>query len=165
METIFFCARNVWDYFSHVEDAERLSLPAVDYFSLDVLKHPFIKKFFGSLSEVYARHNEALNASIAGDTGIDGLRLDFNFGLRLDVPEGNFRVRIGDADGGQIFFDEKFPACDLFPSKNISFVGASKFFTTTKKFLLTRSTWKINPCSSSSTRAAVSATSSRSCRT
>ena len=113
METIFFCARNVWDYFSHVEDAERLSLPAVDYFSLDVLKHPFIKKFFGSLSEVYARHNEALNASIAGDTGIDGLRLDFNFGLRLDVPEGNFRVRIGDADGGQIFFDEKISGVRL----------------------------------------------------
>ena len=32
------------------------------------------------------------------------MRFDFNFGLRLDVPAGNFHVTIGDSNG-QIFFD------------------------------------------------------------
>ena len=45
-------------------------------------------------------------SKIYGETGIDGLRLDFNFGLRLDVPEGNFRVKISDFDSGEIFFDK-----------------------------------------------------------
>ena len=46
------------------------------------------------------------DSRIVGETPIAGLRLDFNCGLRLDVPEGNFRVRISDADSGQIFFDK-----------------------------------------------------------
>ena len=49
---------------------------------------------------------EVFESEIYGETGIEGLRLDFNFGLRLDVPEGNFRVRIGDFDTGDIFFDK-----------------------------------------------------------
>ena len=43
---------------------------------------------------------------IWGETGFPGLRLDFNFGLRLDIPEGNFRVKISDFDTEQIFFDQ-----------------------------------------------------------
>lgn len=46
------------------------------------------------------------DSRIVGETPIEGLRLDFNCGLRLDVPEGNFRIRISDADSGQIFFDK-----------------------------------------------------------
>ena len=107
MKEIFFCARNVWDYLSHVKNVERLNLPDDDYFSLEVLTRPIVQKFFRSLSEMYAWHSAAVNAPIAGETGIDGLRLDFNFGLRLDVPEGNFRVRIGEADCGQTFFDAR----------------------------------------------------------
>ena len=45
-------------------------------------------------------------SKIYGETGIEGLRLDFNFGLRLDVPEGNFHVRISDFDTEQVIFDE-----------------------------------------------------------
>ena len=45
-------------------------------------------------------------SEIFGATRIEGLRLDFNFGLRLDVPEGNFRVRITDADTEKICFDK-----------------------------------------------------------
>ena len=45
-------------------------------------------------------------SAIYGATRIEGLRLDFNFGLRLDVPEGNFRVRITDADTEKICFDK-----------------------------------------------------------
>ena len=45
-------------------------------------------------------------SKIFGETGYPGLRLDFNFGLRLDVPEGNFRVRISDFDTEKVIFDE-----------------------------------------------------------
>ena len=45
-------------------------------------------------------------SEIFGETGIEGLRLDFNFGLRLDIPQGNFRVKVSDFDTGQIFFDK-----------------------------------------------------------
>ena len=41
---------------------------------------------------------------IAGETGIDGLRIDFNAGLRLRVPKGNWRIRILDYDSEFVFF-------------------------------------------------------------
>ncbi len=43
---------------------------------------------------------------ILGETGIPGLKLDFNYGLRLQVPEGNWRVQISSAVSGQVFLDE-----------------------------------------------------------
>ena len=43
---------------------------------------------------------------VRGETGVPGLRLDFNDGLRLEVPEGAFHVRITHADVGTVFFDE-----------------------------------------------------------
>lgn len=49
---------------------------------------------------------EKLAGPVRGETGVPGLRLDFNNGLRLDVPEGAYHVRIGDADAGLVFFDE-----------------------------------------------------------
>ena len=45
-------------------------------------------------------------SKIWGETGFPGLRLDFNFGLRLDIPEGNFRVKVSDFNSGKIFFDK-----------------------------------------------------------
>ena len=48
--------------------------------------------------------------TVLGDTGIEGLRLDFNCGLRLQVP-GNkddlYRVVIGNAESGEVYFDEE----------------------------------------------------------
>ena len=35
---------------------------------------------------------------IVRETGIPGVRLDFNSGVRLEVPEGNYHVRISDQD-------------------------------------------------------------------
>ncbi len=61
--------------------------------------YKFLKRLFG-LPEGF------FESEIYGETGIDGLRLDFNFGLRLDIPEGNFRVKVSDFDSGQIFFDK-----------------------------------------------------------
>ena len=43
---------------------------------------------------------------ITGETGIPGVRLDFNNGLRLQIPAGSFHVRISDYDSGLVFFDE-----------------------------------------------------------
>ena len=117
MNTIFFCARNVWDYLSHVQNVDRLNLPADN--SPDVLTHPTVQQLFRDLNEMHARHAEALTAPIVGETDIDGLRLDFNFGLRLDVPRGNFRVRIGDIDG-QTFFDGEL--------SDVRLVSVEKFF-------------------------------------
>ena len=44
--------------------------------------------------------------AIKGETGIDGLRLDFNAGLRLQIPPGRWHVCVRDADSDLIFFDE-----------------------------------------------------------
>ncbi len=44
--------------------------------------------------------------SVAGETGIPGLKIDFRAGLRLEVPKGHFHVRISDGETGMVFFDE-----------------------------------------------------------
>ncbi len=46
-----------------------------------------------------------LIGEVAGETGIEGLRVDFNNGLRLQVPAGNWHVTIGDYDSGLVFYD------------------------------------------------------------
>ncbi|MBQ9478574.1 MAG: autotransporter strand-loop-strand O-heptosyltransferase [Selenomonadaceae bacterium] len=46
----------------------------------------------------------AIKAPITGETGIDGVLLDFNCGLRLQIPDGNWHARIGVDD--VTFFDE-----------------------------------------------------------
>ncbi len=47
---------------------------------------------------------------ILGETDIEGLRLDFNCGLRLQIPEGDkdeYRVIIGNSESGQVYFDKE----------------------------------------------------------
>ena len=39
------------------------------------------------------------------DTGIEGLKFDFNAGARLEVPEGNWHIKISDFDTGLVGFD------------------------------------------------------------
>ncbi|MBE8955475.1 MAG: autotransporter strand-loop-strand O-heptosyltransferase [Quinella sp. 2Q5] len=85
MRTLFFCARDVRDYVRDESDVQ--------------------SSLFERM-KIYRDRDSALTAPIVGETGIEGLRLDFNFGLRLDVPAGDFRVVISDGDSGQIFFDE-----------------------------------------------------------
>ena len=46
-----------------------------------------------------------LIGEVAGDTGIEGLRLDFNNGLRLQIPSGNWHVTIRDFDSEILFYD------------------------------------------------------------
>ncbi|MBQ3726173.1 MAG: autotransporter strand-loop-strand O-heptosyltransferase [Selenomonadaceae bacterium] len=66
------------------------------------------------------------------------MKLDFNFGLRLDVPEGNFQVRISDFDTEQIYFDEYISDCRLISVENYFirwhvevFLDGEKIFTHT----------------------------------
>lgn len=40
-------------------------------------------------------------------TDIEGLEFDFNYGARVKVPEGDWRVKITDRDAGVTLFDEK----------------------------------------------------------
>ena len=65
------------------------------------------------ISKLYYFAEETFESKIYGETGIDGLRLDFNFGLRLDIPKGNFFVRIKDADTEKIFFEKSLSAVRL----------------------------------------------------
>ena len=70
-------------------------------------KEDFDQEFFYNfLKKIYTVPQGIFESEIYKETGIDGLRLDFNFGLRLDVPEGNFRVKVSDFDSGQVFFDK-----------------------------------------------------------
>ena len=54
-----------------------------------------------------------MTSPILGETGIDGVLIDFNYGLRLQIPEGNWHVRITDADSDYVFFDEDISAVTL----------------------------------------------------
>lgn len=52
-----------------------------------------------------AYNDGVLAGAVAGETGIPGLRLDFNAGLRLEVPAGDWHVRVSDGVSGQVYFD------------------------------------------------------------
>ena len=99
MKKLYFCARDIHDYLVAVKNIDKLNLPDVASFNPALLDLPIVQKILGSISLGKD------DGEIFFETGIEGLRLDFNCGLRLDVPAGNFRVRISDFDSGIIFFD------------------------------------------------------------
>ena len=87
------------------------------------MKYP-AKYFCGSITTVYTEkyirksfehfmENYAVESAITGETGIDGVLLDFNCGLRLQIPEGNWHVRIGDGASGIVFFEGDISAVTL----------------------------------------------------
>ena len=105
MKKLFFCARDIRDYLKENMDTSQFEkVPGFNPKAPEFTDAPAIQIFLFNSMKSYPYCEELCNAPIYGETGIDGLRLDFNFGLRLDVPEGNFHVTIGDANG-QIFFD------------------------------------------------------------
>jgi len=55
--------------------------------------------------ELFAQWEKAVG-EIKGDTDIPGLKLDFNLGLRLCVPAGNWHVTIRDIAREALYFDE-----------------------------------------------------------
>ena len=98
MRKHFFCARNIEDYRAIFSAGYGYNHAAEPHLEQNI--------FLRYLKDLYNVPDFVLDSQIVGDTGIDGLRLDFNFGLRLDVPQGNFRVVISDADTDEIFFNE-----------------------------------------------------------
>ena len=93
---------------------------------MSLLKYPI--KYFGGpkiwmhTSRYIGQSLEVVSADfpIVGETGIDGLLIDFNCGLRLQIPEGNWHVQIVDGASGLIFFDEDASAVTL--------ISAEKFY-------------------------------------
>ena len=121
MKKYFFCAKNVEDYRTvynaaisdrkitlRNDEGEVIEEKIVDENSDASTKELFEQHlFYKQLKDLFNLSDRVFDYKIFCETGIEGLRYDFNFGLRIDVPEGNFRVRIGDADTGEIFFDKR----------------------------------------------------------
>ena len=103
MRKHFFSARNLEDYKRHVRT---ILAGTGDNPNLEALKHFNQDALFAYIKDLLKFPEGIFDSRIVGETPIPGLRLDFNCGLRLDVPEGNFRIRISDADSEQIFFDK-----------------------------------------------------------
>ena len=114
MKKLLFCARELQDYLSHIKNVDKLKLPAAESFAAELLDLDFVQNFLSSISRFEG------DGEIFWTTGIEGLRLDFNCGLRLEVPEGNFRVRISDFDSGLIFFDRNI--------SNVRLISVEKYF-------------------------------------
>ncbi|MDY6295925.1 MAG: autotransporter strand-loop-strand O-heptosyltransferase [Schwartzia succinivorans] len=75
----------------------------VDYFSCkDFDKKP---EDIQQMLMCMADWGRKLSGPVRGETGIDGVRLDFNNGVRVEIPDGLWHVTIGDYDSGMVFYD------------------------------------------------------------
>lgn len=105
MRLHFFTVNNIKDYrknyFNSVEAKEVIKKTQAQ--TQEDLDQEF---FYFYVKKVLRLSEEIFESKILNETGFPGLRLDFNLGLRLDIPEGNFRVKISDYNSEQIFFDE-----------------------------------------------------------
>ena len=105
MKLHFFTVRNIEDY----RNSYKYSGEAHDLRKKTTARtaEEFDQEFLGYfITHALDMPAGIFESRIYGDTGFPGLRLDFNFGLRLDIPEGNFRMRVSDFDNGQVFFDK-----------------------------------------------------------
>ena len=105
MENIFFCARNIEDYLSPLIKA--VDKKIVDFEDKNLMFTKDIQDFFQSVMKKHLKRENYFELPMSNevDTGIDGLKLDFNYGLRLEVPAGDWRVKISDADSDLISVD------------------------------------------------------------
>jgi len=116
---IFF-VKNFKEYFANTESIlKAIGLPVQGQVSDFNIPDSIYKKIVMTQHRMYSKNLEELyGGELYGETGIDGLKLDFNFGLRLDIPQGNFFVKISDADSGTIFFAENVSDVRLISSEN-----------------------------------------------
>ena len=137
MRLHFFTVKDIEDY----RNSYQFSREALALAENSTLKNKddFDQEFFFTfLKKVYGVPDDVFESKIFLDTGIDGLRLDFNFGLRLDIPEGDFHVRVSDFDSGQVFFDKDIAGGRLLSVENYFirwhvevFLSGRKIFTHT----------------------------------
>lgn len=76
----------------------------VQYFSCKDFEREDMDSFFHENMQSWAKMGAAIG-EIKGNTDIQGLKLDFCNGLRLQVPAGKWHIRLSDADSGMIFYD------------------------------------------------------------
>lgn len=77
------------------------------------------KKMLNNLS--YFETHYATKVPITSETGIDGVLIDFNDGLRLQIPKGQWHVNISDFKSEFVFVDE-----DVLDGA--TFISIEKFF-------------------------------------
>lgn len=102
MKDFFFTARNIDDYLAPMN-----KFVGKDLTTQKLLDNPEVQYFFYQVIKSQIDHESWFEIPISEviKTGLQGVKLDFNFGLRLEIPAGNWRVRISDFDSGIIFFD------------------------------------------------------------
>lgn len=69
------------------------------------LPQPYYDSNIDNIIMKMFREMEESVGEIQGITSIPGVKLDFNVGLRLEIPAGDFHVRISDAWSERIFFE------------------------------------------------------------
>jgi hypothetical protein len=56
-------------------------------------------------------------------TSIPGVKLDFNYGVRIQVPEGNYHVRFIDKDTSTILYDAPISGAIATSTKNTTLIS------------------------------------------
>ena len=107
-----------------------------------------LRRTMDSNDEVFFRPLCAFAGAVAGETGVEGLRLDFRCGLRLEVPEGDYHVRLTDGETGVVLFEDDVSGALLVSEKSISSRGMSKSRVEAKRSSCTTVTSRGNPCTS-----------------
>ena len=69
----------------------------------------------------YFHSNNLTNSPIIGKINIPGISMDFNFGLRIEIPNGNkYQVKVKDYYNDLVLFDEEI--------ENTTLISAEKLF-------------------------------------
>ncbi len=91
----------------------------VRYFNCKSLVETDMQAFFTGYVSFFSQIGTFLG-EVKGETGIPGLKLDFNNGLRLQVPAGNWHVHIHDYVHELNYFEEDI--------QNVILVSVEKYF-------------------------------------
>lgn len=118
MKKLLFCAKNVSDYVQPIMSKNNPDMPVLNV--QDSIHSPLIQKILEKAVETYPDFEKLSDSPLSCETEIPGLKLDFNFGLRLEIPAGNYRVKISDFAGGMIFFDEEI--------SDVRLISTEKYF-------------------------------------
>ena len=104
MENFFFCARNIVDY---VKPVNGVNTPIVNLADENLLDNPEVQNFLMTLTKELVDNDNWITAPISDaiNTGLHGVKLDFNHGLRMEIPVGNWHVKISDFDSDEVVFE------------------------------------------------------------
>ena len=103
MENFFFTARNIFDYLAPLNKIAGKDLTGKNLLDDDEVQGLFLEII---KSQIDSDNWLTMPISDAVNTGLQGVKLDFNLGFRLEVPAGNWHAKISDFDSGEIVFDK-----------------------------------------------------------